>query len=35
MEGTGAMIILAVGVNSQYGKLKIKIQGSDDETPLQ
>ena len=35
MEGTGSMLILAVGKNSQYGKLKMKIQGSNDETPLQ
>ena len=35
MEGTGSILILAVGKNSQYGKLKLKIQGSNDETPLQ
>lgn len=35
MEGTGSILILAVGKNSQYGKLKMKIQGSNDETPLQ
>lgn len=35
MEGTGEMLVLAVGVNSQYGKLKLKIQQDPDETPLQ
>lgn len=35
MEGTGSMLVLAVGKHSQYGKLKMKIQAGDDETPLQ
>jgi P-type E1-E2 ATPase len=35
MEGTGTMVVAAVGKNSTYGKLKIKIQHADDETPLQ
>ena len=35
MEGTGSMLVLAVGKQSQYGKLKLKIQAGDDETPLQ
>ena len=35
MEGTGEMLVLAVGSNSQYGKLKLKIQQDPDETPLQ
>lgn len=35
MEGTGTMLILAVGKHSQYGQLKLKIQTGDDETPLQ
>lgn len=35
MEGTGSMLVLAVGKNSQYGKLKMQIQTGDDETPLQ
>jgi magnesium-transporting ATPase (P-type) len=35
MEGTGMMIVAAVGKNSYYGKLKMKIQGTDDTTPLQ
>lgn len=35
MEGTGSILVLAVGKNSQYGKLKLMIQGSDDSTPLQ
>lgn len=35
MEGTGLMMVAAVGKNSYYGKLKMKIQGSDDDTPLQ
>lgn len=26
LEGTGAMIVLATGVNSQYGKLKLVLQ---------
>ena len=25
-EGTGAMLVLATGVNSQYGKLKLVLQ---------
>ena len=29
------MLVLAVGRNSQYGKLKLKIQQDPDETPLQ
>jgi Ca2+ transporting ATPase len=35
LEGTGKMIVLAIGEHSQYGILKKKIQQSDDETPLQ
>lgn len=35
MEGTGELIVLAVGKNSQYGKLKMKIQQDQDDTPLQ
>jgi len=35
LEGSGKMLVLAVGANSQYGILKTKIQASDDETPLQ
>lgn len=35
LEGTGLMIVMAVGRNSYYGKLKIKIQQDVDETPLQ
>jgi Ca2+ transporting ATPase len=35
MEGTGTMIVAAVGKNSYYGKLKLKIQQDEDETPLQ
>lgn len=35
MEGTGCMLVLAVGKHSQYGKLKIQIQTGEDETPLQ
>lgn len=35
MEGTGTMIVAAVGKNSYYGKLKMKIQQDEDETPLQ
>jgi len=35
MEGTGDMIVLAVGRSSQYGKLKMKIQQDQDDTPLQ
>lgn len=35
MEGTGLMVVAAVGRNSYYGKLKLKIQSADDTTPLQ
>ena len=35
MEGTGLMVVAAVGKNSYYGKLKMKIQDADDTTPLQ
>ena len=35
MEGTGLMLVAAVGKNSYYGKLKMKIQEADDTTPLQ
>jgi Ca2+ transporting ATPase len=35
LEGTGKMIVLAIGEHSQYGILKKKIQASDDDTPLQ
>lgn len=35
MEGTGLMVVAAVGKNSYYGKLKMKIQHADDTTPLQ
>lgn len=35
MEGTGIMVIAAVGKNSQYGRLKLVLQAADDSTPLQ
>lgn len=35
MSGTGIILVAAVGKNSYYGKLKMKIQGNDDDTPLQ
>jgi magnesium-transporting ATPase (P-type) len=35
MSGTGLMIVAAVGKNSYYVKLKMKIQQDDDDTPLQ
>lgn len=35
MSGTGLMVVAAVGKNSYYGKLKMKIQQDEDETPLQ
>ena len=35
MSGTGLMVVAAVGKNSYYGKLKLKIQQDQDETPLQ
>lgn len=35
MSGTGLMVVAAVGRNSYYGKLKLKIQQDEDETPLQ
>jgi magnesium-transporting ATPase (P-type) len=35
MSGTGLFVVAAVGKSSYYGKLKLKIQAADDETPLQ
>lgn len=35
MEGTGYMIVLAVGKNSREGINKEKLQQDSDETPLQ
>ena len=35
MSGTGLLVVAAVGKSSYYGKLKLKIQQADDETPLQ
>jgi Ca2+ transporting ATPase len=35
MSGQGLMVVCAVGVNSYYGKLKLKIQQDQDDTPLQ
>lgn len=35
MSGTGLMLVVAVGKNSYYGKLKMKIQQDQDDTPLQ
>jgi len=35
LEGTGKMLVLATGVHSQYGKLKLVLQNETDETPLQ
>ena len=35
MEGTGMMVVGAVGMNSQSGILKSKLQEEEDETPLQ
>lgn len=35
LEGTGKMVVLAVGENSQYGILKKKIAAPEDDTPLQ
>lgn len=35
MSGNGIIFVAAVGRNSYYGKLKMKIQGNDDDTPLQ
>jgi P-type E1-E2 ATPase len=35
MSGTGIMIVAAVGRSSYYGKLKLKIQQAEDDTPLQ
>ena len=35
MSGTGLMVVAAVGKDSYYGKLKIRIQAEQDETPLQ
>lgn len=35
MSGTGLILCAAVGKNSYYGKLKMKIQQDEDDTPLQ
>lgn len=35
MSGTGLMMVAATGRNSYYGKLKLKIQQDEDDTPLQ
>ena len=35
MSGTGLFVVAAIGKNSYYGKLKLKIQQANDETPLQ
>ena len=35
MEGTGLIVVCAVGVNSYFGKLKAQIQDANDTTPLQ
>ena len=35
MEGTGYMMVLAVGLNSQEGQNKAKLQKEADDTPLQ
>lgn len=35
LMGTGEMIVLAVGKNSQYGKIRSKLSMSEDATPLQ
>jgi hypothetical protein len=35
MEGSGLMVVVGVGKNSYYGKLKMKIQDADDPTPRQ
>jgi Ca2+ transporting ATPase len=33
--GTGSMLVLAVGANSQYGRIQTKLSMAEDETPLQ
>jgi len=35
MEGTGLMVVLAVGVNTQLGQSKLKLQEEPEITPLQ
>ena len=35
IEGTGKMLVLAVGVNTVENKLKAKLQQDDDTTPMQ
>ena len=35
VEGTGTYMVLAVGLRSQYGNLKMRIQQDTDDTPLQ
>lgn len=35
MDGQGKYLVAAVGTNSQYGKLKLRLQEEDSPTPLQ
>jgi Ca2+-transporting ATPase len=35
LQGTGTMVVLAVGTNSQYGRIQMKLSMPEDETPLQ
>lgn len=35
LTGTGEIVVLAVGVNSQYGRIQAKLSMPEDETPLQ
>ncbi len=35
MEGTGFMIVLALGLNSRDGIIRSKLQKEPDDTPLQ
>ena len=35
LVGTGDVLVLAVGINSQYGRIQSKLSLPDDETPLQ
>lgn len=35
MEGRGKMLVIAVGSNTQWGKIKALIEKESEETPLQ
>lgn len=35
LQGSGEMLVLAVGENSQYGRIQSKLSMEEDATPLQ